>query len=95
MTCGCYRSLRFLTVPWIGLQFLIVAFPGHAHLLLMNYAQIIFVPDHTIASLSHYFLMLTVNIRLDLVPRLWVSGVIFMTLSYTTIIYKVILLLFL
>ena len=23
----------FLTVPWVGLQFVIVAFPGHTHLL--------------------------------------------------------------
>ena len=23
----------FLTIPWVGLQFVIVAFPGHTHLL--------------------------------------------------------------
>ena len=36
MSCGCYCSSHlclFLTVPWVGLQCLIVVFPGHAHLL--------------------------------------------------------------
>ena len=26
----CYRD-HFLTVPWVGLQSVIVAFPGHIH----------------------------------------------------------------
>ena len=27
----------FLAVPWVGLQFVIVVFPGHTHLLFFTY----------------------------------------------------------
>ena len=38
LSFGCLVAvnvqLLFLTVPWVGLQFAIVAFPDHTHLLL-------------------------------------------------------------
>ena len=32
MCCGCCYLSIVLTVPWVGLHSLIVAFPGHTHL---------------------------------------------------------------
>ena len=33
MSCYCKVPMLFLTVPWVGLQFVIVVFPDHSHLL--------------------------------------------------------------
>ena len=33
VSCGCYVLFLFLTVPWVGLQCVIVAFPAHTHLM--------------------------------------------------------------
>ena len=33
MYCYCYVMWLFLTVPWVGLQCVIVVFPDHTHLL--------------------------------------------------------------
>ena len=32
VSCGCCVSFLFLSVPWFGLQCVIVAFPAHTHL---------------------------------------------------------------
>ena len=36
MSCDCKCSVVFLTVPWIGLQCVIVVFPEHTHLHLQS-----------------------------------------------------------
>ena len=40
LSCGCLVIVNvlwlFLTVPWVGLQFVIVVFPDHTHLLFEN-----------------------------------------------------------
>ena len=35
--------LLFLTVPWVCLQFVIVAFPDHTHLLFLFYIQVLYL----------------------------------------------------
>ena len=40
LSFGCLVTANvlwlFLTVPWVGLQFVIVVFPGHTHFLVLN-----------------------------------------------------------
>ena len=40
----------FLTVPWIGLQFVIVAFPGHTLLIFVSVKMTIFAAKHHLIS---------------------------------------------
>ena len=55
LSCRCIVTIivlwLFLTVPWVGLQFLIVVFPDHTHLLFEH--KIVFI-----------FLSLSLNISL-------------------------------
>ena len=42
LSFGCLVTVNvlwfFLTVPWVGLKFVIVVFPNHTHLLYVSYA---------------------------------------------------------
>ena len=41
LPCGCGVTCLFHMVPWVGMQCVIVVFPGHAHLRFSLYVDVI------------------------------------------------------
>ena len=52
MSCGCVVAIGvlwlFLAVPWVGLQYVIVIFPDHTHLLFAQYYKDLAVPKYKV-----------------------------------------------
>ena len=66
MSCGCVVAIGvlwlFLAVPWVGLQYVIVLFPDHTHLLFAQYYKDLAVPKYK--GYDNVFMKLC-NLRCD------------------------------